>query len=71
MEQTKSDKVMSSNNLGLTKQVLEAGLEVELEEHLGYVKHAGRERSIAEQANNPPGRLLPRLRPSAVLTVVS
>ena len=25
---------------GLTKQVLEAGLEVEMDEHLGYVKHA-------------------------------
>ncbi len=25
---------------GLTKQVLEAGLEVEMDEHLGYAKHA-------------------------------
>src|SRR3954449_4152467 len=31
---------------GLTKQILEAGLEVEMDEHLGYVKHAVEGRNL-------------------------
>ncbi len=36
---------------GLTKQVLEAGLEVEMEEHLGYAKHAGEGRNHGNSRN--------------------
>ena len=36
---------------GLTKQVLEAGLEVEMEEHLGYAKHAVEGRNLANSRN--------------------
>ena len=36
---------------GLTKQVLEAGLEVELDEHLGYSKHAVEGRNHGNSRN--------------------
>ena len=36
---------------GLTKQVLEAGLEVEVEEHLGYEKHAAEGRNLGNSRN--------------------
>src|SRR5829696_7604832 len=36
---------------GLTKQVLEAGLEVEMEEHLGYPKHAVEGRNHGNSRN--------------------
>jgi transposase-like protein len=36
---------------GLTKQVLEAGLEVEMEEHLGYAKHAVEGRDLGNSRN--------------------
>ena len=36
---------------GLTKQVLEAGLEVEMDEHLGYVKHAAEGRNHGNSRN--------------------
>jgi len=35
---------------GLTKQVLEAGLEVEMDEHLGYAKHAVKAATMATRA---------------------
>src|SRR5262245_16081282 len=36
---------------GLTKQVLEAGLEVEMDEHLGYEKHAAEGRNGGNSRN--------------------
>ena len=36
---------------GLTKQVLEAGLEVEMDEHLGYAKHAVEGRNFGNSRN--------------------
>ncbi len=36
---------------GLTKQVLEAGLEVEMDEHLGYAKHSVEGRNHANSRN--------------------
>src|SRR5215203_1310130 len=36
---------------GLTKQVLEAGLEVEMDEHLGYAKHAAEGRNHGNSRN--------------------
>ncbi len=36
---------------GLTKQVLEAGLEVEMDEHLGYPKHAVEGRNLGNSRN--------------------
>ena len=36
---------------GLTKQVLEAGLEVEMDEHLGYEKHAVEGRNLGNSRN--------------------
>src|SRR3954471_3319815 len=36
---------------GLTKQVLEAGLEVEMDEHLGYAKHAVEGRNHGNSRN--------------------
>jgi len=36
---------------GLTKQVLEAGLEVEMDEHLGYAKHAVEGRNQGNSRN--------------------
>ncbi|MET0458299.1 MAG: transposase, partial [Ilumatobacteraceae bacterium] len=36
---------------GLTKQVLEAGLEVEMDEHLGYSKHAVEGRNHGNSRN--------------------
>ena len=36
---------------GLTKQVLEAGLEVEMDEHLGYEKHAAEGRNLGNSRN--------------------
>ena len=36
---------------GLTKQVLEAGLEVEMDEHLGYAKHAVEGRNRGNSRN--------------------
>ena len=41
---------------GLTKQVLEAGLEVEMEEHLGYAKHAVEGRNLANSRNGGRSR---------------
>ena len=35
----------------LTKQVLETGLEVEMEEHLGYAKHAAEGRNLGNSRN--------------------
>jgi transposase-like protein len=35
----------------LTKQVLETGLEVEMEEHLGYAKHAAEGRNYGTNRN--------------------
>jgi len=40
----------------LTKQVLETGLEVEMEEHLGYPKHAAEGRTAATPATGPEPR---------------
>jgi transposase-like protein len=39
----------------LTKQVLEAGLEVEMDEHLGYAKHAveGRNHGNSRKGTRP------------------
>ena len=36
---------------GLTKQVLEAGLEVEMEDHVGYPKHAVEGRNLGNSRN--------------------
>src|SRR4051795_2368521 len=36
---------------GLTKQILEAGLEVEMDEHLGYAKHAAEGRNHGNSRN--------------------
>jgi putative transposase len=36
---------------GLTKQILEAGLEVEMDEHLGYRKHAAEGRNHGNSRN--------------------
>jgi transposase-like protein len=36
---------------GLTKQVLEAGLKVEMDEHLGYPKHAAEGRNLGNSCN--------------------
>lgn len=42
----------------LTKQVLETGLEVETEEHLGYSKHAPEGRNYGNSRNGPGRRRL-------------
>ena len=47
---------------GLTKQVLEAGLEVEMDEHLGYAKHAVEGRNLGNSRNGT--------RPKTVLTEI-
>ena len=42
----------------LTKQVLEAGLEIEMEEHLGYEKHAVEGRDRANSRNGTRSKML-------------